>query len=181
MLFIIIILASCKSTPARRAEQQDMYVIVYDYEGSVIQGVSIYIDGNKIGETDIQGRYFLHLPSGKEYLVRVEKSGHETSERKFIFDPLYMLYFQIGNVSQLLQLAEGEIDKGLYTAALGYLDRALSIGENRVDSMYLKSIIYYKQGYFEEALTILDELEARISDREYIKKFRDKIIGQIKK
>jgi hypothetical protein len=167
-LFLSFVLVGCKSNNLKAASKTEMYVMVYDYDNTGIQGVSVSINGKKQGETDVRGRFLLVLKEKKTYTIKVEKNGYEERERDFSFDPLYVLYFQIGTAPQFLQLAEDNADKGFYENALGFIDRALALEPARIDALFLKAIIYYKTGRGRDAQTILSSLKPRMRNSEYV-------------
>jgi tetratricopeptide (TPR) repeat protein len=138
----------------------------------------IYVDETLNGTSDVQGRYMLDLKTGRTYRIRISKEGYETAEQEFQFDPTYVLYFQIGNAVQFLQLAEDQMDDGFYDNALSWLDRSLSLEPNRTDSLYLKSIALYKVGRAAEANSILEGLARNLPDAEYIKLLQKKLQAQ---
>jgi tetratricopeptide (TPR) repeat protein len=173
--FFLLCLIGCKSTAIGKANRTDMYVMVYDYENTGIQGVALYINGKKQGETDVRGRFLLDLKEKTPYTIKVVKNGYEEQEREFLYDPLYVLYFQIGNAPQFLQLAEDEVDKGFYENALGFLERSLSLEPARIDALYLKAIIYYKMGRTADAEAILSSLKSNMRNAEYINRLTEKL------
>ncbi len=146
----------------------EMYVMVYDYENKGLQGTHIFIDDKETGTTDIYGRYVLALKEGKTYHIRIEKNEYEAAEQSFVFEPMYVLYFQIGNAAQLLRLAENAMDKGGYEEALGFLDRSIKLDEVRIDAVYLKAVAYYKTGLYEDALDVLETLLPLIKNKNLI-------------
>ncbi|HKM21403.1 MAG TPA: hypothetical protein VJZ01_05115 [Lachnospiraceae bacterium] len=136
----------------------DMYVMIYDYENNGLQNVSVYINNELVGRTDIYGRYLLALKEGKDYTIRIKKNDYEVMEKEFTFDPMYVMYFQIGNAAQILHLAEEAMDDASYEDVLVLVDRVLKLDNSRIDALYLKSIAYYKLNQHDEALDVLKKL-----------------------
>ncbi len=159
------------------SKRNEMYVMVYDYENKGLQNVRICIDDTEIGRTDIYGRYVLALTEGESYAIRIEKKEYETIEREFLFDPMYVLYFQIGNAAQFLRLAENAMDEGEYEGALGFLDRSIELDSMRIDAMYLKAIAYYRMGMNAEALKVLERLVPLVKNTKIIDDLKKQIEG----
>lgn len=156
-------------------KKTDMYVMVYDYENNGLQNVLIYIDDTLIGKTDIYGRYLLALKDGSTYKIRLQKNDYEEMEQEFIYDPLYVLYFQMGNAAQLLRLAEDAMNEGEYDEALGFLDRSIKLDSVRIDAIYLKAIAYYKLGLYEKALNVLETLTPLVKNKNIIDDLKKQI------
>jgi tetratricopeptide (TPR) repeat protein len=174
-IILLLCLDGCKSNPLLKANRTEMYVMVYDYENTGLQGVSLYIDGKEQGSTDVRGRFLLDFKEKKSHVIRVVKNGYEEMEREFVYDPLYVLYFQMGNAPQYLQLAEDQVDKGFYENALDFLERSLSLEPARIDALYLKAIIYYKMGRTADAEAILSSLKSHVRDAEYVNRLIEKL------
>jgi hypothetical protein len=73
---------SCKSAAPKRAFAGEtlIYGMVYDHEGSAVNGAEIFIDGEKTGESDIQGRFILEMkkPGGRR--AGIFREGYEPIE-----------------------------------------------------------------------------------------------------
>lgn len=153
----------------------DMYVIVYDYENNGLQNVSVYIDNELMGRTDINGRYLLALKEDRDYTIRIEKNDYEGMERNFTFDPMYVMYFQIGNAAQLLHLAEDAMAEANYEQVIVLVDRILKLDNSRIDALYLKALAHYKLNQHEEAIDILEKLTPLVKNSGIIKDLKKKI------
>jgi tetratricopeptide (TPR) repeat protein len=154
------ILPSCQSARSikRITEEGFMYAMIYDHDNTQVSGVTVFINGRKIVDSDIQGRFVLENLRVGEYLIRLEKRGYETLEETFYYDPMQVLYFKMINASQLLALAETELDNAVYINAENLLNRALLLEPNRPDIIFLQSIVYYLQARRTEAAEILESL-----------------------
>ncbi|ULQ59037.1 tetratricopeptide repeat protein [Brucepastera parasyntrophica] len=169
ILIILFLLSGCVTKEIiDESNRTDMYVMVYDYENNGLQNVSVYIDDELIGKTDIHGRYLLALVRNQIYKIRLQKNEFEMVEKEFVYDPLFVLYFQIANSVQLLKLAENAMDEGGYEEAIGYLDRSIKLDPKRIDAFYLKAIALYKTGDSEGALEIIDTLASQVKNTEAI-------------
>lgn len=153
----------------------DMYVIVYDYENNGLQNVSVYIDNELMGRTDINGRYLLALKEDRDYTIRIEKNDYEGMERNFTFDPMYVMYFQIGNAAQLLHLAEDAMAEANYEQVIVLVDRILKLDNSRIDALYLKALAHYKLNQHEEAIDILEKLTPLVKNSGIIEDLKKKI------
>jgi len=135
-----------------------MYAMIYDFDNTPVNAVSVYINGRMVVDSDIQGRFILDNMRTGEYTVRLEKRGYELLEETFYFDPMQVLYFKMINTSQLVALAETALENSEFSAAEVYINRALVLEPGRPDILYLKSIACYLQGRNAEAADILENL-----------------------
>lgn len=140
LLFMVsyLTLFSCASTPEKKIDS--VYVMVYDYGNSEVMDVSIFIDGEQIGSTDIYGRLVFPCDKEKNVLITAEKSGYETVETKTVIKPGIVLYFKIGSGSYYATKAEKFFDEHDVRNALKMIEKALEI-EERKDWRYLQEII----------------------------------------
>jgi hypothetical protein len=164
-LFLALVAAAlcqtgCKTVkPIKRLSNEGfMYAMIYDYDNSPVTGVTVWLNGKKIVDSDIQGRFILEKMKKGEYSVKLTKKGYETFEEVFHYDPLQVLYFKIINVSQLLVQAEMVLDNAEFANTEKYLDRALLLEPNRPDILFLKSVNYYLWGKKAPAADILENL-----------------------
>jgi len=165
----LVILTACPSTPKRAVNDSGMmYGMVYDYDNSPVYGASIYINGIKYIESDLQGRFILKFIRNTKYNIKIVKSGYENIESAFSFDPMNVLYFKIINASQLLTQAEEAVEQYNYTQAETLLKRAIALEPNRPDILYLYSIVLYFQQRNDEAKAILLGLNKRGINGEHI-------------
>jgi len=160
ILLGVTLFFSCQSgRPIKRLSDEGlMFAMIYDFDNTPVNAVAVYINGRRIVESDIQGRFILEKMDKGEYTVRLTKRGYEPLEDVFYFDPLQVLYFKMINTKQLIAFAETALDNGELNAAENYIARALAIEPNRPDILFLKSITYYLQGRNEEAMLLLQNL-----------------------
>jgi tetratricopeptide (TPR) repeat protein len=159
-VLIFILLISCQTDRKikRLSDESIMYGMIYDNESTPVSGVAVLINGKKIADSDIQGRFILNDVKRGIYTIKLSKKGYEDLEEQFNYEPLNVLYFKIFNSSQLAALAENAMDDKNYFAAGQFLDRALKIEPMRHDVLFLKSINEYLQKKYDDALAILEEL-----------------------
>ena len=183
-LIFVILLASafigCRSVSTPRRAINDsgmMYSMVYDHENSPVYGATVFIDGRKRMESDLQGRFVMELKRGGRYRIKLEKPGYEVIEDTFTYDPMNVLYFKMVNTSQLILQAEEAMDQYAYAEAEALINRALKLEPNRPDVLYFLSIVFYYQGRNAEAITILEDLQSRGIGGEYITNFLNILSG----
>lgn len=130
--------ASCKTLPEKKIDSA--YVMVYDYENSEIMNVSLYMDDEELGKTDIYGRFLFPVDDSEEHVIKAVKDGYETVEQKMLLKPGILIYFKLGSGSYYAKEAEKLLDAKRYESALSMINTALKI-EERKDWQYLKSVI----------------------------------------
>jgi len=157
---ITVVFISCQTGKplGRITDDTFMYAMIYDNDNTPVNAVTVFINGIRKGESDIQGRFILDNMTKGEYTIRLVKRGYETFEERFHFDPLLVLYFKIINTQQLVTLAEAAMDTGDYNTAQGFINRALAIEPNRPDILFLSGVNHYLQGQRTQAIRILENL-----------------------
>lgn len=140
VLFSPIFFASCASSPEKKIDS--VYVMVYDRENSEVMNVSVFIDGEKSGSTDIYGRFVFPVTEEDKgnHIIRIEREGYETVSTETSLRPGQLLYFRIGSGTYYANLSEEFLDRNEYEKALKMINRALEI-TNRKDWQFLRSII----------------------------------------
>lgn len=173
----LVLLFSCKSTGIKGIDEDGvMHAMIYDYDNNGVRGVSVYIDGSYMGESDVRGRFMFKLHDAKEHELVLQKDGWERVSDTIVFDTMLVLYYKMGNAAQLINLAEDALDAGSIQEALMLLDRALGLGGGD-DARYLKSVVLFKAGKYDEALETLSQMEEKEETASYIHNFRQKIIS----
>jgi hypothetical protein len=135
-----------------------MYGMIYDNESNPVSGVAVFLNGRKIVDSDIQGRFVLNGVKRGTYTIKLSRRGYEEIEEKFDYEPLNVLYFRMFNSYQLLSLAENSMDDNNFTAAEQFINRALQVEPGRQDILFLKSINFYLQKKYIDAQAILEGL-----------------------
>lgn len=174
---VLVLLFSCKSTGIKGIDEDGvMHAMIYDYDNNGVRGVSVYIDGSYMGESDVRGRFMFKLHDAKEHELVLQKDGWERVSDTIVFDTMLVLYYKMGNATQLINLAEDALDAGTMDEALMLLDRALGLGGGD-DARYLKSVVLFKAGKYDEALETLSQIEEKEETASYIQDFKQKIIS----
>jgi len=160
IILILILTVSCHTgKPIKRLSNEGfMYAMIYDHENSPVSGVTVFLNGKNKVISDIQGRFILDDIKQGDYNIILTKKGYETLDEVFTYDPLQVLYFKMINTTQLMVLAETSLDDNDYINADRLINRALLLEPNRPDILFLRSIIYYLQGSYLEAVDILEYL-----------------------
>ena len=172
---VLVLLFSCKSTGIKGIDEDGvMHAMIYDYDNNGVRGVSVYIDGSYMGESDVRGRFMFKLHDAKEHELVLQKDGWERVSDTIVFDTMLVLYYKMGNAAQLINLAEDALDAGTMDEALMLLDRALGLGGGD-DARYLKSVVLFKAGKYDEALETLSQIEEKEETASYIQDFKQKI------
>lgn len=130
--------ASCKTLSEKKIDSA--YVMVYDYENSEVMNVSLYMDEEELGKTDVYGRFLFPVDDSEEHVIKAVKDGYETVEQKMLLKPGILIYFKLGSGSYYAKEAEKLLDAKRYESALSMINTALKI-EERKDWQYLKSVI----------------------------------------
>ena len=174
---VLVLLFSCKSTGIKGIDEDGvMHAMIYDYDNNGVRGVSVYIDGSYAGESDVRGRFMFKLYDAKEHELVLKKEGWEQVSDRIVFDTMLVLYYKMGNAAQLVNQAEDALDAGTMDEALMLLDRALRLGGGD-DARYLKSVVLFKSGKYDEALETLSQIEEKEETASYIQDFKQKIIS----
>ena len=174
---VLVLLFSCKSTGIKGIDEDGvMHAMIYDYDNNGVRGVSVYIDGSYMGESDVRGRFMFKLHDAKEHELVLQKDGWERVSDTIVFDTMLVLYYKMGNAAQLINLAEDALDAGTMDEALMLLDRALGLGGGD-HARYLKSVVLFKAGKYDEALETLSQIEEKEETASYIQDFKQKIIS----
>ena len=116
------------------------------------------------------------LHDAKDHELVLQKDGWEQVSDTIVFDTMLVLYYKMGNAAQLINLAEDALDAGTMDEALMLLDRALGLGGGD-DARYLKSVVLFKAGKYDEALETLSQIEEKEETASYIQDFKQKIIS----
>lgn len=135
---ICLLFFSCTSMPEKKIDSA--YVMVYDYENSEVMNVSISIDGESVGNTEIYGRLMFPCDREREVLIKASKTGYETVEKKTVIKSGTVIYFKMGSGSYYASKAEKLLDEHDINGASKMIDKALEI-EERKDWRYLQEII----------------------------------------
>ena len=68
MFFMVF---SCKST--KGIQSNSVFIMIYDYNNSPVSNVEIFLDEDRIGKSDVNGRFVFDINDRKEHKIRLEK------------------------------------------------------------------------------------------------------------
>jgi hypothetical protein len=172
-------LFSCKTVKPERADSEGgfMYAMIYDFENTPVSGADVFIDNKKYTESDINGRFIMEFVKPGHYTIRVTKTGYESMEQEFKYDPMNVIYLKMINAPQLLDRAENAMDRHDYLEAEAMIDRALTIEQYRPDALFLKSISLYLRREYEAARAVLEILSNRGYNDASIRKLESLLNG----
>lgn len=141
IVFLILIFLtcfqSCKST--QNINENVIYIMVYDFESKEINGVEIFVDNKKVGETDIYGRFIIPVDEKLNEIV-FRKKNYEEIKVDINENREEFLYIKMGSSKYYAQMSEKYFDNKEYNEAKEYIKKALEI-EERKDYLYLQSLI----------------------------------------
>jgi len=92
-----------------------------------------------------------------------------------MYEKFLVLYYKVGNVTQLLNLAEKELDLKKYEKAMEFINRAEKIDSTREDVLYLKAVIYYKSKDYDNAKKEINKITITKENQKYISEFKKRI------
>lgn len=157
---LLLLLTGCPSMADRAITDfstADLHGMIYDYHGQPCPQVHIRFDDRNGPTSDINGRFVLKNLSKGAHSITLSKDGYE--EVNFTFDFLnrtQVLYVKFFSLSQLLELAEQELDNKKLGRADELLSRAEKIDAGNVVLIYLKAILALKRDQVENSLTLLN-------------------------
>ena len=178
-----VLFGACRSVPDSILKDKELndfvkaplFGMIYDDRNRPCQGVSVSImEFSPAGTerekeplrnsvyTDINGRFVLTDMRRGSYRILAEKKGFEPTEAVFDFtNRNQVLYIQIISFESLLYRAEESLKTNDYPSALNYLERAGRLEEKHPAVLYMKAVCYYNGGKFDDAETLLLEVEAQ--------------------
>jgi hypothetical protein len=171
VLFLLILL-SCSSVKGvkRISGEAVMYGMVYNNESIPVSNAEVIVDKRTVALTDTQGRFLLSSKQRKDFKLSVVKQGYETVTGNFHFEPMEVIHLVMINADQLINNAEYAMDEGRYNDVLGFCNRALELNPERLDASYLKALAWVRLREYGDARKILEELQKKTGEREYIRK-----------
>lgn len=137
ILIFLTFFQSCKST--QNINENVIYIMVYDFESKEINGVEIFVDNKKVGETDIYGRFIIPVDEKLNEIV-FRKKNYEEIKVDINENREEFLYIKMGSSKYYAQMSEKYFDNKEYSEAKKYIKKALEI-EERKDYLYLQSLI----------------------------------------
>jgi tetratricopeptide (TPR) repeat protein len=155
--FCVILAASCASFSGRRAGEQALYGMIYDGDNRPVHNAEVYVNGTHMVSSDIQGHFVISgIKPEIRYTVSARKEGYEELQLEISFpDPSYILYLRMISASQLLAGAEDALLKKDWLSAETLLSRARNTGGDPGEIGFLRGVLLFGQGRYQEALSVL--------------------------
>ena len=172
LIVFLFLPVSCSSVKGakRISGEAVMYGMVYNHENSPVSNAEVIVNGTIAAMTDVQGRFILTSKQRNEFSLTLKKSGYETVEGIFCFEPMDVIHIVMVNADQLLKLAEDAMDEGYYREVIAFCDRALALNQERIDALYLKALGLVRLREHDMARNILEALQDQLGEREYIRR-----------
>ena len=169
LIFLAIISCSSQVRGARRITGEAvMYGMVYNEENMPVSNAEVFIDGKSTTFTDTQGRFILISRQRNEFTLSVERTGYETVSGIFRFEPMDVIHLVMVNAIQLINRAEIAMAEGRFHDVIALCNRALALNAERIDASFLKALSLIRLREYDLARIILEELQERIGQRDYI-------------
>lgn len=157
ILMIPFIFISCKSTEIEKCNFNGM---IYDNDNEPVNDAKIYVNEKESTQSDIYGHFELgNLVYNNEYELRASKQGYEDVNLKLQFSNVsQFIYLRMYTTKQILSLCELAISEKDYKKANEYLNRASVIGDNKLETQYLRAVVLYDSKEYENAVDVLKKL-----------------------
>ncbi|GHV73400.1 hypothetical protein AGMMS49940_07020 [Spirochaetia bacterium] len=154
---IMTVFFSCASNPAQKKTSQGLYGMIYDGDNRPVMEVKIYVGDKFSAISDIHGHFSLaKLKTGKTYDIRAYKENYEEVGLEIYYtDPANVLYINMCHMDQLLSRAEQALRDKDWAQTAALLSRAEAAGGDYPSIQYLRGVLAFHKGEYEEALRIL--------------------------
>jgi hypothetical protein len=152
LLLVLLLTASCSTTPPSTGDRAPLTGMVYDTEGRPVQGARVRIDGTQEITTDLNGRFVTPPLDTGTHLLLINREGYEEQRTRVEFtSPLEVLYVGIASFESLMEEAEDALDREAHDEALNYLRRAETVFPDDPALLVLCYAIFQRSGRPEEA------------------------------
>jgi tetratricopeptide (TPR) repeat protein len=156
--FLLIILFSCTSGPSSTDKflNAPLNGKIFDFDNLPCSGVLIKVNNSIKAKSDINGRFIIpSLAKGKHEFV-LTKENYE--ELQFTFDFIntnQVLWLKMISLDQLIRLIEEKFDEKMWDEGEKLIERAQKINPRDSVVLYLTSVLYIHNKWYEKALEIL--------------------------
>lgn len=156
--FSIFSFFSCTSA---RLQDSVLNGVIFDSYNEPVSNASIYMNDIKMTTSDVYGHFMItNMAPGYEYELKVIKKDYEDVVIRFSYENISQLaYVKLNSYKYYLEQAEYKVSEKNYEEALNLLDKVDLIVHNNVSCLYLRSIVYYKTGLYDQCIKILKNLE----------------------
>lgn len=165
----LTVFTSCESI--NQEKDENIYLMIYDYESCALQNVEIYIDDECIGRSDVYGRFIISSLKDSEnkfHNLTLKKEGYFEVKDEITFNPMSGLYYRMASSEQLMEVAEEEFDSNQNEKALDSIRKSLLVKEND-DGFFLEALILKKMGKTEEMKKSLEKISDKTLKNKYSK------------
>lgn len=171
LLFLSVsMVLSCSTT--KDLQKNSIFVMIYDFDNTPVNNVSLFLDGKAAGLSDVNGRFIFEIHDNKIHELVLEKDNYEIITDTFSYEPSLVLYYRIGNSDQYLKKAEESLDEKKYASALDCIKKAELINDRREDVLFLKAVILNKLKKFDESNEVLNKIESTYKNNKFIEDLR---------
>jgi len=135
--------------------------MIYDADSRPVADMLLSLDGSLSARSDINGRFVFQCVARGDHKISASKEGWEAITLSFNYDnPEQIVYLKARSASELVDAAEKEASGGRWKEALALLDRRDGIPGICPDpaALYLRAVVFYRQGKSGEAARILRSL-----------------------
>lgn len=160
ILFPALLLGSCKSlNNPLDFDSAPLYGMIYDYQNKPVKSVELYEDDILIGESDINGRFYLPDMEKGIHNIRFKKTGYETLDFQVDFEnKTEVLYIKIRSAFDCLVDANILMSQSSFKDAQDMIERGLTIKEGDSGLLYLRSILYFQMQDYQKSYADLEAL-----------------------
>lgn len=157
-LFLVILIYSCSSGPS----STDVFLTaplngkIFDYDNLPCSGVLVTVNNSIKVRSDINGRFIIPSLAKGEHQFILTKDGYE--EKVFTFDFInknQVLWLKMISLDQIIRQIEANFDKNDWDEAERLIERAQKIRSEDSVVLYLTSILYIHNKWFDKALETL--------------------------
>jgi tetratricopeptide (TPR) repeat protein len=160
-----VALVSCASGPKGalpKDETTPVFGMIYDTDNSPVAEADISVDGISVTRSDVNGRFALPSLSLGRYNVTAQKEDYESVGFDFEYsNPTQIIYMKMISVDQLISLVEDDLDHREWEKAIRLLDRVEAIRKDDPAALYLRAVIYFQKGAYDDSRSLLESFLAK--------------------
>lgn len=159
--FVTVILIGCASVPPAPIVIHGM---VYDSNNQPAGNYQVFLDGKRVGTTDIGGRFDIEVKPGNYYLTG-NGAGYGSIEQAIsLYNQKQTLYIRVETINEVLEKAVIAMEDGRPDTAVLLLAPCLSANSTNYDVLYVLTSGYILCGdraHAEEIFSLLEEIPPR--------------------
>lgn len=161
LLILSLLALSCTTGQQNptRFENAPLYGMIYDYQNMPVKGVIIREGEKVLGESDINGRFYLpQMEQGTHELI-MEKEGYERLNLSFRFqNRTEALYIKMRSAFDCMTEANRMLARQSYARAEELIRLGLEIQSDHLGLQFLKSIYHFELTEFQPAFQQISRL-----------------------